>query len=77
MTTPMQHYPIASAPVSKTGFGFDEIMRNPDYTHFMRWYAQFSYLAPPRQPAISTAAPQATETAKPAAVLAPEFDTAA
>ena len=76
MTTPMQHHPIASAPVSKTGFGFDEIMRNPDYTHFMSWYAQFSYIAPLRQAAITTAA-QATEAAKPAAVSAAELDTAA
>ena len=74
MTTPMQ--PVASAPVSKTGFGFDEIMRNPDYTRFMSWYAQFSYLAPPCQAAITTAA-QAMEAAKQAAVSAPEFDTAA
>jgi hypothetical protein len=28
----------------KSGFGFDEIMRDPDYTRFMTWYAKFSLL---------------------------------
>jgi hypothetical protein len=33
------------APASKTGFGFDEIMRRPDHGRFPAWYARASRLA--------------------------------
>jgi hypothetical protein len=29
----------SSVPQTSTGFGFDEIMRKPDYTRFPNWYA--------------------------------------
>ena len=38
---------------AKAGFGFDEIMRDPDCSRFPTWYTQFSYLAPGRQAAIA------------------------
>ena len=49
MTTPWST-PLA-APATKTGFGFEEIMRNPDYSRFMNWYARFSFFAPAAWPA--------------------------
>jgi hypothetical protein len=45
--TPMKH-PAAPAPVSGSGFGFDAIMRSPDYTRFAAWYARSSHFAPGR-----------------------------
>ena len=54
MMTPMKYHPVA--PVSDNSFGFEEIMRNPDYTRFMNWYAQFSYFARGRQTAIAVGA---------------------
>jgi hypothetical protein len=43
MMTPMKHHPVT--PAAKSGFGFEEIMGDPDYTRFMDWYGQFSLLA--------------------------------
>jgi hypothetical protein len=30
---------------TSTGFGFEEIMRDPDYTRFETWYARYSFFA--------------------------------
>ena len=57
MMTPMSTTPLA--PATKTGFGFEEIMRNPDYSRFMNWYARFSFFAPSRPASTDTAAAQA------------------
>jgi hypothetical protein len=52
----MHFAPAAPLAAASTGFGFDEIMRSPDYTRFPTWYARSSYLAPGRGPAVEAAA---------------------
>jgi hypothetical protein len=52
--TAMKFSPV-TVPVSKTGFGFDQIMRKPDYSRFPAWYATFSRLAPQQAPVDGTA----------------------
>jgi hypothetical protein len=52
--TPMQYHCVAATP--KTGFGFEEIMRDPDYTRFMNWYARSSFFAAGRRASTATAA---------------------
>ena len=44
MMTPMEHPPLA--PTTKTGFGFEEIMRNPDYSRFMQLVCPVQLLRP-------------------------------
>lgn len=56
MKSPIQHTRLV--PSSTTGFGFEEIMRNPDYSRFTNWYARSSLYAKSRQ-ASSDAAVQA------------------
>jgi hypothetical protein len=41
-----QHHPVQ--PRRATGFGFEEVIRDPDYTRFMAWYRRSSLLAPGR-----------------------------
>jgi len=50
-----------SASSAKTGFGFEAIMRNPDYTRFTAWYARFSLLAPSSSAAFGAEPVQAPE----------------
>jgi hypothetical protein len=48
----MSFHPVAPGPVSKsvskTGFGFDAIMENPDYGRFLDWYHANSHFSPRR-----------------------------
>jgi hypothetical protein len=61
MKIPPEHSPLS--PTTKTGFGFEEIMRNPDYSRFTDWYARFSFFAQ-GNPTSSDTSPQArVETA--------------
>jgi hypothetical protein len=45
-------HPVAPGPlsktVSKTSFGFDAIMENPDYSRFLDWYHANSHFSPRR-----------------------------
>ena len=66
MMTAMEYPPLA--PATKTGFGFEEIMRNPDYSRFMNWYARFSFFAPGRLASTDTTAAQAALVKADAAV---------
>jgi hypothetical protein len=45
MTKSMSFHPVAPGPVSKTGFGFDAIMENPDYDRFLDWYHASSFFS--------------------------------
>lgn len=50
MMTPKQYRPAPPA-ARPTGFGFEDILRNPDHERFMAWYAQFSHFDPGRRKA--------------------------
>jgi hypothetical protein len=45
MTKRMSFHPVAPGPVSKTGFGFDAIMENPDHDRFLDWYHANSFFS--------------------------------
>lgn len=39
MMTPMRYHPVpGSAPWRRATFGFDHVMRDPDYAQFPAWY---------------------------------------
>jgi hypothetical protein len=52
MMKELRYHPVApgSSPraVPSTGFGFDAIMANPDYTRFLDWWDANNRLAPNR-----------------------------
>jgi hypothetical protein len=56
MTNPTKRSPLA--PGTRAGFGFEEIMRRPDHSRFIDWYARFSFFAASRLTSPGTGRPR-------------------